>query len=402
MTSIKMTAWSSVMVDEITAQQAHALSATGAVTVAPGWAASSYLISAGPYIGVISTDGVELRLEPRISIARLIFLMGYAHDPRAWRDDPVGLEDQAELWPAMAQVFARKAEKAIEQGVLQGYRTEESAQLVLRGRLREADQLRRRAGLAIPLEIRYDEYDVDIPENRILRAAAERLLRLPRLSTSAARRLRHLVSLLADVRRLIPGEPLPVTPPSRLNTRYQPALALARMVLRGRSVDVFDNGVRATGFLVNMNGVFEDFVTVALTEALIPFGGRCVSQDRRHRLDAAGRIKLVPDLVRYGTDGRPQAVLDAKYKSEAPAGYPYADVYQLLAYCTGLCVPVGHLVYAEGDPSAQEVDVRNADVLIRQHALHLSSTVPQLMQQVTCIARDVVGVDVGSPPVSKD
>lgn len=138
-----------------------------------------------------------------------------------------------------------------------------------------------------------------------------------------------------------------------------------------------------------MNTVFEDFVTVALSEALAPFGGRCVSQDKRHRLDVGRRIKLIPDLVRYGADGYPQAVVDAKYKSESPAGYPYADVYQLLAYCTALRVPVGHLIYAEGDPVAKDVEVRNADVLIRQHALNLAVPVPELLAQVGEIASNV-------------
>ena len=29
-------------------------------------------------------------------------------------------------------------------------------------------------------------------------------------------------------------------------------------------------------------------------------------------------------------------MIDAKYKAEKPAGYPNADLYQLLAYCTVL------------------------------------------------------------------
>lgn len=393
MTTLSITAWSTVEAVGLTPAQAHALAATGAVTVAPAWVGGTYTVTAGPHVGVLFAQGVEVRLSPRISIARLMFLMGYAQDPRSWRDDPVGLQDQADLWPAMAQVFARQADKALERGVLQGYRTEEASQLVMRGRLRESEQLRRRPGLAIPLEVRYDEYDIDIPENQLLRAAAERLLRVPRLPAPAARRLRHLAGRLAGVQRLVPGRPLPATPSSRLNVHYQPALALARMVLRSRSVDVLDSGVRATGFLVNMNTVFEDFVTVSLAEALAPFGGRCVSQDKRHRLDVGGRIKLIPDLVRYGTDGRPQAVVDAKYKSESPAGYPYADVYQLLAYCTALRVPVGHLIYAQGDPTAKDVEIRNADVLICQHALILGSPVPGLLAQVAEIASNVAAVE---------
>lgn len=389
MTSISLTAWSTVEAHGLSAQQARALSATGAVAVAPGWTAESWTVTAGPYIGVVWTDGVELRIQPRISIARLVFLLGYAQDPRAWRDDPAGLDDQIDLWPAMVQVFVRQADKALERGLLQGYRTEESSQLVMRGRLRESDQLRRRAGLAIPLEVRFDEYDIDIAENRILRAATERLLRLPRLPAASVRRLRHLLSRLGDVQRLVPGQPLPATPSTRLNARYQPALILARMVLRSRSVDVLDAGVRATGFLVNMNTVFEDFTTVALSEALAGFGGRCVAQDTRHQLDVARRIRLRPDLVLYGPDGHPQAVVDAKYKSETPAGYPYADIYQLLAYCTALGVPVGHLIYAEGDPTASDVEVRNAEVVIRRHALNLTAPVPDLLAQVAEIASSV-------------
>ena len=386
MISISLAAWSTVEASGLSVEEGRALTGTGAVTVSPGWATGTCTVTAGPHVGVLRAGDVELRIRPRISIARLVFLLGYAQDPRAWRDDPAGLDDQADLWPAMAQVFARQAEKALERGLLQGYRTEESSQLVMRGRLRASDQVRRCAGLAIPLEVQFDEYDIDIPENRILRAAAERLLRVQRLPAPSARRLRHLVGRLADVQRLVPGQPLPVTPATRLNVRYRPALALARMVLRSRSVDVLDAGVRATGFLVNMNTVFEEFITVALSEALAGFGGRCVAQDTRHELDDARRIKLRPDLVRYGTDGKPQAVIDAKYKSESPAGYPYADVYELLAYCTALRLTVGHLIYAEGNHTAKDIVVRNSDVVIRQHALDLALPAYELLAEVAALA----------------
>lgn len=388
MTTIELAAWGSADVSGLSEPQARALSVTGAVSVNPGWAPDSWKVVAGPFVGVISAGDVELRIRPRITVSRLIFLLGYAQDPRAWRDDPVGLDDQADLWPAMAQVFVRKAEKALERGLLQGYRTEEASQLVMRGRLRESDQLRRRAGLALPLELRYDEYDVDIAENRILRAATERLLRVPRLPVSTSRRLRHLLSRLSDARRLVQGQPLPATPATRLNAGYQPALALARMVLRSRSVDVLDAGVRATGFLVNMNTVFEDFVTVALAEALTPFGGHCVAQDTRHQLDVARRVRLRPDLVRYGPTGQPEGVVDAKYKAENPAGYPYADIYQLLAYCTALRLPVGHLVYAEGGET-RDVVTRHAHIKIRQHALDLGGPVASLLDRVAELAQDV-------------
>jgi 5-methylcytosine-specific restriction enzyme subunit McrC len=388
MTVVSLDAYGSVNARDLTVLQARALAATGAVTVHPGWQPGDWTVTAGPHVGVLLVEGVEVRIRPRISIARLIFLLGYATNPKAWRDDPADLDDQTDLWPAMAQVFTRLADRAVQRGLLQGYRTEESAQVVLRGRLREADQLRLHAGMAVPLEVRFDEYDTDIAENQLLRAATERLLKMPRMPTVATRRLRHLLGRLADVRRLVPGQPLPATPASRLNAGYQPALALARMILRSRSVDVLDAGVRATGFLVNMNTVFEDFVTVALTEALAPHGGRCVAQDR-HVLDDARRVDLRPDLVRYGSAGRPVAVIDAKYKAEATAGYPYADLYQLLAYCTALRLATGHLVYAKGEVEAGRVRVTHAGITIVQHALDLRRPVRELLAQVAGIAAEI-------------
>lgn len=161
------------------------------------------------------------------------------------------------------------------------------------------------------------------------------------------------------------------------------------MVLRSRSVDVLDAGVRATGFLVNMNTVFEEFVTTALTQALAPYGGRCVAQDDRYRLDQARRIELKPDLVRYGADGKPRAVVDAKYKAEKPAGYPNVDVYQLLAYCTATRLNVGHLVYAEGGTETDDVVVPNALVVIRRHALNLALPVETLRARIARLASDI-------------
>lgn len=388
MTTVDLLAYASTTVTGLTPQQARALAATGAVTAVPGWDAGTWTVTAASWVGVLHTEGVEVRIRPRIAIARLIFLLGYTQDPRAWREDPVGLDDQADLWPAMAQVFVRQANRALERGLLQGYRTEESAHLVLRGRLREADQLRLHPGLAVPLEVRFDEYDVDIAENQLLRAATQRLLKLPRMPPAAVRHLRQVRSKLADVSALVAGQPLPPTRPSRLNARYQPALVLARMVLRARSIDVLNAGVRATGFLVDMNTLFEDFVTVSLTEALAADGGRCVPQSH-HVLDEAHLVKLRPDLVWFARGGAPAAVVDAKYKAQASTGYPNADVYQLLAYCTALRLRVGHLVYAEGEGLTKTVRINHAGITVNQHALDLTSPAPVILAQIAALADEM-------------
>ena len=99
-----------------------------------------------------------------------------------------------------------------------------------------SDQISRRPGLLIPLEVSFDEFTADTAENRILRTALRRMLSVPRLSDSAQRRLAHLDGRLDGVTVLRFGAPLPRWVPTRLNERYQPALCLAEIVLRNVSV----------------------------------------------------------------------------------------------------------------------------------------------------------------------
>ncbi len=68
-------------------------------------------------------------------------------------------------------------------------------------------------------------------------------------------------------------------------------------------------------------------------------------------LDDQRTIFIRPDVV-HVVRRKPVAVLDAKYKLEdASSGYPNADVYQMLAYCTMLSPNRGWLVYAQEDAS---------------------------------------------------
>jgi 5-methylcytosine-specific restriction enzyme subunit McrC len=82
---------------------------------------------------------------------------------------------------------------------------------VLRGRLRESAQLHQHHGLPLPLEIRHDEFTVDIPENQILRPACERMLSVPRVEIESQRMLRRLLRDFSDVTVISRGSPVPAS-----------------------------------------------------------------------------------------------------------------------------------------------------------------------------------------------
>lgn len=365
----------------LTAAQGRMLAASGVVSAVPA-GDGTWFVGPGSKVGAVRIGDVEVSISPKVEIARLLFLLGYSLHQTSWRDDLVSVDSAAGLVPVVAQILWRLVSSAIRQGLLPGYVAVSGSSTVLRGRLRESAQLHMHHGLPLPLEVRYDEFTVDIAENQILRTACERMLVVPRVDVESARMLRRVLRDFGDVGTIGRGEPVPLWVATRLNARYHTALRLAELVLRATSPEHGAGTVAITGFLLNMEQLFEDFVTVALREALeARFGGRVLGQ-MRHYLDEAGQVPLKPDIV-WQVGGSAAAVVDAKYKA---GKVPNADLYQLLAYCTVLGLRVGHLVYAAGELTPAEHVVRQAGITIFCHAVDLSQDSDALIEQVRGLA----------------
>lgn len=377
----------------------RALAAADIVEATPDpYAPGHWSLRAGSKVGAVAVtvpgcEPVTVRVTPKVPIGHLFFLLGYSLDRKgSWRDGEVEVAEHRDLVPALAHAVERQVDRALRQGLLQGYQATEESALVVRGRLREAEQIRRRFGAALPVEVAYDEFTTDIAENRILRTAVERLLRLPGVPRDVRRRLSHQRARLADVTAIVRGQPIPDWLPTRLNARYHHALHLARAVLDGVSAEHSPGGLHIDGFLFDMNKLFEDFVTVALRDAFRGMGsGHTARLQDPHHLDEAAAIRMKPDFVLYEpAGGTPCAVVDAKYKAEKRSGYPDADLYQMLAYCTALGLREGHLLYAKGNAAHAAHEVRHAGVLIHQHALDLDQEPAGLLTDIERIALRLV------------
>lgn len=374
---------------------AASLEERGIATVSPTRREGWWRVSHIRRVGVLVLDGVEVRIAPKLPVSRLFFLLGYARDPKGWETSTVGFDADDDLVATIAQGFVRQAERALQRGVLRGYVERDDALTVLRGRLRTSEQIARRHGLPLPLEVRYDEFVDDIAENRVLRTAAQALAGMPRVPDEVVGRLRRLVARLDTARLIRRGEPRPPWTPTRLNARYVPALRLAELILDVSSIEHRPGEVASSAFLVDTWRVFEDFVGVALREALAPYQGSLELQGSRYFLDEADQVRLRPDMV-WRRAGRVAAVLDAKYKIERERGVPDSDLYQMLAYCTALDVRRGHLLYARGLGPVREHEVRHADTVLACHAFDLEQDPAAILAEVERFAERLVD---GAPPV---
>lgn len=375
---------------ELDPEVAATLRDTGLVTVLPAHGGLWTVLPAGT-VGAVQVGNLQVEVTPKqkVGLSRLLFLLGYAANPGFRPEDVAGIED-TDLFAALGESLARQGLRALERGALSGYVHVEDALRTVRGRIRVGDQMTRRPGMLLPLEVAYDDFTVDIAENRILRAAIRLMMQVPRLSHDVGWKLAHLDSKLDGVSELRFGATLPPWTESRLNEHYVPALRLAEIILRNMSAEAGLGRHSVASFVVNMAKVFEDFVTTSLREALDGYPGETSGQYETFLDEAVvgqmgNRIRMAVDIV-HSVRGAPAMVFDAKYKAASVAdGYPNADYYQMLAYCTALTVPTAWLIYA-GPGQARTRRVTNSSVSIVEFPLDISQAPAALLARVKALA----------------
>ena len=366
-----------------------------------------YTLKAGSIVGALEIEGLSLSIEPKVTIQRLLYLALYAAGEVKPQDESFPFErvEDVTLADLLAWHLGRAAGRAFRQGLWQGYRVREEALHTVRGRIMVAEQIRRRFDMPLPVEVRYDEYTEDVLANRLIKAAA-RLLRGMRLNASEAREgLRHIDATLENVTPVrYPPNDVPEVKFTRLNDHYKEAVAIARLILRHwfhtahRAKDD-DNEVRALGFLMDMNVVFQQFVTRKLREVMRASENTLRSDEDipRRTLDTKGRFELKPDLSWWDGDNC-TFVGDVKYKNigtddrdDGRRKVPSADLYQALAYATAFdCnLPGALLVYAKGEADPVVHQIRHAGKRIEVVAVELEGEIAAIDQSIESLAKSV-------------
>ena len=163
------------------------------------------------------------------------------------------------------------------------------------------------------------------------------------------------------------------------NEHYREVVTPARLILRHAAIETERGKVRANGFLMDMNVVFQEFVTHALREKTRSLGTQLPV---RQSASAHPPRRGLPRTAQTGPllVGRPRLHLvgDAKYKRVKYERVPNADLYQLLAYATALDLPGGLLIYAEGETE---------NITHRVATVDLSGTIADLQAEIDRLAR---------------
>jgi 5-methylcytosine-specific restriction enzyme subunit McrC len=364
------------------------------LTIQP--AGGRYVVTPQSVVGAATTPRLQVVIEPKLPIDRVFFLLGYARKVR-FAADTTTLAGREGIVEPFVAAFLDALQRALRRGLPMSYVSREEALPTIRGRVRFAEQLRRRYGLPLPIEIGYDDFTVDTEANRLVKAALRRIERmrlrnalLRRRAAEALASFDGVADVSFDTRRL------PTFNYTRLDERYRPVLELAALLVRNTSVELHPGAATMTSILFDMNDVFEDFVSAAIGDELRPILPTSYRwrQGKSVSLDEDLNVRPEPDLsLWHGT--RCVFVGDAKYK-ETEQG-EVGDIYQLLAYCSATGLDEGLLLYAEkpSGPSVHRV-VRGGPRL-RVETVDVTAPLARLRDRCHALAVEIAATAVTAP-----
>ena len=368
-----------------------ALSKIVTITPVPGQA-DAYYLTPGSRVGAFELGDLSVSIRPKLDISRVLFLASYAIGAFELRERRFSFSEAETLVEALVPAFVSAARRAFGRGLLHGYRTQEESLHTVRGRIAVSEQIRRRFDIPLPVEVRYDEFTDDILANRLVKAAANVLGDMRIQDAHQRDGLRWTSTALGRVSpaHFSPRD-LPSVPFDRLNEHYREVVELSRLILRYRAFEMDRGDLRANGFLIDMNEVFQEFVTRALRENL-QVTSRTFRSDETLpaglTLDVRERVRLKPDLSWW--DGSLCTFVgDAKYKRIDDERIPNADLYQLLAYATALDLPGGLLVYAQGEADPTVHEVRHSGKRLVVATVSLSGSIGDILASIEEVAERV-------------
>ena len=360
------------------------------LTIEPSGEENVWWLTPGSRVGAVDVgDVLSVSIQPKLEIGRVFFLASYALGEFRLRDLESFLYAQKDPpLETMARFFADAAQRAFARGLLHGYRSEEEALLTVRGRIRFDEQIRRRFGVPLPVEVRYDDFTEDVLANRLVKAAALALGTMRLQDPKSRIQIGRVAATLENVTSVsFALRDVPKVTFDRLNEHYRRVIGLSRLILRHATVETGRGTFRAAGFLMDMNKVFERFVRRALREEL-RLAEREFPANRRLRFDAAANVPMEPDLS-WWTGGTCVFAGDAKYKRLDHQHAPNADLYQLLAYITALGLQDGMLIYAQGAGKPETHHVRRTNKRLHVATLDLTGEPADIVRQIRELARRI-------------
>ena len=323
----------------------------------------SYRISNTSYSGVIQLDNERVHFSTKVKTS-LFYMLSFLRDENVFCYDPdkaIEIREGDAFFDVLGRLFLNELEEIFKKGFYKSYVRKQEKLAFLKGRLVLQEQLRIDCARKPRFECNYEDLTYDNLENRIILRATTLLIPLIRFNEGVRRDLHRYSQMLLDDVSLshVTPDDCDLVQCNRLNEYYDAIMKFSKVILRNYFIRSTASGESiGFNFIVNMNRVYEDFITAMIEELVvqdIEFHEYAVEKQRRFDTLVEERdIVTRPDVIlrrRDSADDYP-LIVDAKYKRESSN----ADYYQVIAY--SLAIPTARhccLIYPQSEEVARDV-----------------------------------------------
>jgi 5-methylcytosine-specific restriction enzyme subunit McrC len=360
------------------------------VELTPAASRGRFQLTPAGHVGTIVCPRCRLYIRPKLPLENLFHLLDPS-GPMALIEDRSAASRGTEALDFLAGRLARMVDEQSAAGLHRAYAERTVQGPFLQGRLDIPAQLRDAGGQKVQLHSHYEDFTPDIPCNQVPKATAELVLRSPLLGDGARTSLRRSLRALGPVSSVsLTPESFAAATADRLTETYRPLLEVCRVLADGLKPGVLAGETSCPAFLLDMERVYEGYVAHGIAHA---FGGDsqlgvALQQQYTASEPVVGQpdLRLRPDVT-IEREGRPLLVVDTKWKRLCGSPLVTEDVYQMLAYCTGLGVNRAVLVYPGRRDRVRTYQLMHAQITIDVRTLRVVGARDQCRRSLRRLAK---------------
>jgi len=329
------------------------------------------VIQAKNHVGLIQMkNGFQVQILPKISGNEvedmkktfLRMLRSLKDFPSKVFNDSNLRTGRMNLYEIFINMYIQEVRSLVKKGIRSAYLPIEDNLNFYKGKLMVKDQIKANSVHKERFYVRYDEFRVNRPENRLIKST---LLKLQMLSGSAEniKEIRQLLMNFEMVEISVNYiEDFSKVWIDRNTKDYETLIRWSKVFLLNQSFTTFSGGTTARALLFPMEKVFEAYVAQNLKKVLADLDWEVSAQDKGHYLfNSPELFALRPDIVITRED-RSVIILDTKWKlltnnARQNYGISQGDMYQTYAYSRKYETPEIWLLYPMSDEMSGEKDI---------------------------------------------
>lgn len=331
------------------------------------------VITAKNYVGVIALDdGSVIEILPKIcgednelEVKKIFIRM-----LRALRNSPFKSMqatsiniDKLPIFEIFISMFISECFAVVKKGLKSGYETVEDNLNVCKGKIDFNSQIKNNLVHKEKFYVRYDEFNNNLPENRLIKSTLQYLFRFSAFSKNKTD-LKTLLNIFEniDTSANVDADFEKCTK-DRNSVQYGNILMWCKVFLKGKSFTSFAGSEVAYALLFPMEVLFESYVATNLSKIINPMEFSVSTQDRGYHLfDNPSKFALRPDIVITRNGDNAKFIMDTKWKLlyDSPSsnyGISQSDMYQMYTYQKKYKAENVTLIYPLSDKINQNTDI---------------------------------------------